>query len=453
MSNFVVGVDADGVLTDMTKFNIEEGRKFFKREPVKPDAYSPEEMFGVSKFQKILFGLKVLDKYCKKTPLRDGAKEVLKALKEEGIQLHEITARMFTTDKGVLGLHYRRLFQDYLKNNGLDFDSIQYCSEDFSPRDKYMACLKLDVDVMIEDKPEVALYLAEQGVKVLLFRAPYNIEVSHENIIPVESWKECYENIQMLKNNKKAVAPFRHLETEEKEKLTAQEKVEYYTSYKSYIKNLKVNEEAFKRSEKRFKLLYYATFVPFFVAFRSKKKGQENIPYQDGFIIACNHLNSFDQFYISQALGARQFCGFAASTIRHTIRGRMFKFTEGAVFIDRNDKESKKSGEEELAKRIAHNKIALIFPEGTRKNKDEEGKKKVQLPFKLGTVSLAQKTGAAILPMSLYHGKHTYLKVGEVQFVKKDADLVSENEKLANTIMSMTLESMEEDNNKVKKYK
>ncbi len=453
MNKFVVGVDADGVLTDMTKFNIEEGRKFFKREPVKPDAYSPEEMFGINKFQKILFGLKVLDKYCKKTPLRDGAKEVLKALKSEGVQLHEITARMFTTDKGVLGLHYRRLFQDYLKNNGLDFDSIQYCSEDFSPRDKYMACLKLDVDVMIEDKPEVALYLAEQGVKVLLFRAPYNTEVSHENIIPVESWKECYEYIQMLKNNKKAVAPFHYLELEERECLTKEQQVEYFTSYKSYIKNLQVNEEAFKKSKKRFKLLYYATFIPFFIAFHSKKKGQENIPYQDGFIIACNHLNSFDQFYISQALGARQFCGFAASTIRHTIRGRMFDFTQGAVFIDRQNAESKKNGEEELAKRIVHDKIALIFPEGTRKNKDEEGKKKIQLPFKLGTVSLAQKTGAAILPMSLYHGKHTYLKVGEVQFVKKDDDLAQANENLAKTIESMTRKSMKEDKVKSKKYK
>lgn len=451
MEKFIVGIDADGVLTDMSKFNIEEGKKFFKKEPINPDAYSPEEMFGISKFQKILFGLKVLDKYCKETPLRDGAFEVISKLKEEDVVIHSITARMFTTNTNVLGKHYRKLYEKYLKKNGLVFDSIQYCSESYSPRDKYMACSKLDVDLMIEDKPEVAYYLAEQGIKVLLFNAPYNKNVKHENIIPVSNWKEVYDRYKEIRADKKKVNEFVYIEKSERESLSVEEQVEYLTSYKSYLKNIKVNVDALKRSERRFKLVYWATLLPFSIFFSSKVKGKENIPYQNGFIIASNHLDSFDQFYISRALGNRQFCGFAASTIKHTIRGRLFKFTGGAVFIDRADNTSKKEGEEELATKIVNDKIALIFPEGTRKNKDEEGKKKLQLKFKLGTVSLAQKTGAAILPVSLYHGKHTYLKIGELQFVKKSDNLIDANERLANTIMTMITDSIYEDRIKQKK--
>ena len=193
--------------------------------------------------------------------------------------------------------------------------------------------------------------------------------------------------------------------------------------------------------------------MPCSILFKSKIEGKENIPYQDGFIIASNHLNSYDQFYISRALGNRQFCGFAASTIEDTIRGKMFKFIEGAIFIDRNDKESKEKGEEELVTKISNDKIALIFPEGTRKNKSEEGRKKLQLPFKLGTVAIAQKTGAGIIPVSLYYGTKKYLKIGEIQFVNPEDDLIEANKKLEETILSMTLSSMEEDKAKQKKLK
>ena len=37
MRHLVIGIDADGVLTDMSKFNIECGTKFFKKNPVNPE--------------------------------------------------------------------------------------------------------------------------------------------------------------------------------------------------------------------------------------------------------------------------------------------------------------------------------------------------------------------------------------------------------------------------------
>ena len=107
---------------------------------------------------------------------------------------------------------------------------------------------------------------------------------------------------------------------------------------------------------------------------------------------------------------------------------------------------------EELAKRIAHDQIALIFPEGTRKNKTEEGRKKEQLPFKLGTVSIAQKTGAPILPTSIYYGKkYKIVRFGEPFIVKPDEDLIEANKKLENTVLNMTRESVNYEKTKLKK--
>ena len=91
----------------------------------------------------------------------------------------------------------------------------------------------------------------------------------------------------------------------------------------------------------------------------------------------------------------------------------------------------------------------MIFPEGTRKNKTPEGREQLQLPFKLGAVAIAQKTGAPILPISLYYGDKKYLKFDELMYVKPTDDLLEANEMLENRIKKMTLQSIEEDQMKL----
>lgn len=454
MEDFVVGVDADGVLVDMTNFNVREGTKFFKKKPVLDSAYSPKDMYNVSSFKEFLFGLAVFNKYCIKEPPREHASEVLQKLKNDGCELHEITARKFTTFRNWFGAYYRYLFEKWLKKYKMDFDSIQYCSESNTPVEKLMSCSKLSVDLMIEDKPDVAMLLANNGVKVLLFDAPYNKDINHPNIIRVYTWDEIYDMVTKFRKEKKNIKEFVKISKEEKQNLSIIDRVEYIKSYKKYIKNIKINKSAFIKSKRKFKLLYNITNIPFSIAFKSKIEGKENIPYQGGFIIASNHLNSYDQFYISRVLGNRQFYGYAASTVENTLRGKLFDFTGGVIYIDRNDSTSKEKGEEQLALKIVNDQIALIFPEGTRKNKTEEGRKLLQLPFKYGTVSLAQKTGSPIIPISLYYGKKKYLKVGQAIFVKPEDDIVSANKELEDAISNMTLASINEDNCKrLKKVK
>ena len=438
----VIGIDADGVLTDMYNFNLRKGKIILAREPVNPNGYNIKEMFNASKLE-ILKCAKTLPEYFNDEKPREKTEEFINRLNDDGEELHEITARMFVTNKGLLGKKARTSFTNWLKKNNLKFKSIQYCSETNSPRDKYIACNKLDVDVMIEDKPEVANYLNEKGVKVLLFDAPYNQEVKGENIIRIYNWDEAYKEIQIMKKQttKKVSSPnFVKVKTDERISLDKEEQLEYLRDYKNNLKNLKINHENISKIEKKYKLIHKAMYGLAVLAFRPIIIGKENIPYQKGVIFASNHLNSLDQFLITTATGNRHLTGLAASTIRDTARGKLFNQV-GAIFVDRTDPISKSNSEDELGKRLVNDKDIIIFPEGTRKNKDKNGKEKEQLKFKYGTVNLAQVTGSPIVPISIKYGLFSIVRIGKPIIVKKTDNFLDRHEEFENTVLNMTREN------------
>lgn len=191
----IIGVDADGVLTDMQEFNYRCGKKYFKKEIVNPEGYSVKEIFNVGKLAELLYGLQYFPKYCKQYPPREDAVEVLQKLRMEGHSLHEITARKFVTHKNFIGKNSKKWFVDWCRENGFEFSSITFCSEKYGPQDKYDACKRLKVDIMIDDRPEIVLYLAERGIPVLMMDAPYNRKVEHEKVTRVFGWKDVYEKI------------------------------------------------------------------------------------------------------------------------------------------------------------------------------------------------------------------------------------------------------------------
>lgn len=193
-----IGIDADGVLTDMTAFNIKYGERFFKRPPINTAGYSAETIFGCAAKDELRFGLRYFFTYCKKWAPRDGCSSIIAKLNADGYELYEITARKFVTSKSPLGWYVRRLFKKWLKTYNLHFKEIFYCSESNSPADKLEGCRQFKVDVMIDDKPEVVYFLAKQGIRVLLFDAPYNRNVSGENIIRVMDWNDVYLKIREM---------------------------------------------------------------------------------------------------------------------------------------------------------------------------------------------------------------------------------------------------------------
>lgn len=196
-----IGIDTDGVLTDMASFLQMLGSNYLKREPSNVSAYSVEEMFGASKWEKLRYGMLLFVNYCKNCPPRDGTKKVLDQLKRDGYELHEITARKFVTMKNPLGEYSRKMLLTWYKKHGLEFANIVFCSETNTGVEKAKACIELGIKIMVEDKPDVAKQLVQDGITVLLFDAPYNQGLEGDGIVRCSSWEEVYQQIVVLSQN------------------------------------------------------------------------------------------------------------------------------------------------------------------------------------------------------------------------------------------------------------
>lgn len=98
-----IGIDIDGVLTDVRKFTIEEGLKYCeenqKGKLVNPDAYSSEDVFDWDEETDLDFWKKNIFKYAETNPVIDGAANNIKKLKADGHKLYIITARWLASPK------------------------------------------------------------------------------------------------------------------------------------------------------------------------------------------------------------------------------------------------------------------------------------------------------------------------------------------------------------------
>ena len=143
----VIGLDIDGVLTDIHKFQLEKGEKFFKekfqRDVVNRDAQDINEK------ESRAFWTKYLMKYSISEKARDGAGAFTKALHEKGDKIVIITSRVYTESDSVLGKTMRFIVEEWLKQNNIEYDEIVYCDED-----KKEAIKLNNITVMVEDSPK-----------------------------------------------------------------------------------------------------------------------------------------------------------------------------------------------------------------------------------------------------------------------------------------------------------
>lgn len=93
-----------------------------------------------------------------------------------------------------------------------------------------------------------------------------------------------------------------------------------------------------------------------------------------------------------------------------------------------------------MAAYVAHDRVALLFPEGTRKNKTPEGRERFQNRFKPGTAALAQKTGTGILPVAVNaFGRDTLVRFGELLYVSPTDDIGAATKRLEIAVAELSL--------------
>lgn len=189
-----IGIDIDGVLTNIERFIVDYGTKFCIENnlpmEIETGYYDESKAFHWTEDQTLKFWNEYLVYYATKYPARDFASEVVHKLKEEGHEIYIVTAR---NEYGLTDEYYgkmRELVDAWLKDNDICYDKIVY-----TEGSKLPYCVGNYVELLIEDNPEQVKNVAEK-LPVFCFDNQYNKNVEGKNITRVFSWYDVYDKIK-----------------------------------------------------------------------------------------------------------------------------------------------------------------------------------------------------------------------------------------------------------------
>ncbi len=174
--------------------------------------------------------------------------------------------------------------------------------------------------------------------------------------------------------------------------------------------------------------------------------GAEKIPKDSAIIIAGNHKHVYDQCLTIMA--TKRVIHYMAK--KEYFDGMLAPFFRvvGCIPVDRSRKDMSSA---KSALRVLKSGSAIgIFPEGTRNKTDA-----FLLPFKTGTVSMAKKTDAYIVPFGLtgdykFRSKNLTVRYGE-PFKVGDMSLEEANRKLRSEVEKLMLENLSQTSEDLRK--
>ena len=166
--------------------------------------------------------------------------------------------------------------------------------------------------------------------------------------------------------------------------------------------------------------------------------GKENIPASGAILIVGNHKHLYDQC-LSIISTKRYIRYMAKKEYFDNKKTRWFFSSVGCISVDRQNHDGK--AKEEAIKTLQDGGAIGLFPEGTR-NKTKE----FLLPFKFGSVSMAKKTDAYLVPFGItgdytFRSKNLVIRYGK-PFKVTDMDIKNANELLYNTVKSLMEENL-----------
>ena len=196
-----IGIDIDGVLTDMerevtdyaTKMCVEEGL------PIEVDVskYYETDSFNWTQEQSDRFWNKYLVPYVVESNARKYSKEIIEKLRQEGNKIYIITAR---DESGMPEEYYgkmQQLTKEWLKKYEIEYDKLIFAKD----KEKLQRCIENNVDVMIEDSPSNIENISTK-INVIKFDCQYNRNMEGKNIITAYSWYHIYDIIKKIKKEK-----------------------------------------------------------------------------------------------------------------------------------------------------------------------------------------------------------------------------------------------------------
>ena len=192
-----IGIDIDGVLTDEQRYVLDYGSAYFAQNNIQykihDDIYDSKEIFEVSEDAYDAFWKEHIFDYSENINIRPFASNIIKRLVEENNEIYIITSRSYTTYENENKLKMQRVVKEWLKRNEIKYNDIIFS------REKDKICKELNIDVMIEDKPENVDKISKD-IPVICFNVEYNKKCEGKNIYRAYSWYDVYNKIKEISN-------------------------------------------------------------------------------------------------------------------------------------------------------------------------------------------------------------------------------------------------------------
>lgn len=196
-----IGVDIDNVISTFNEELLEEYIKHneelgYSNEINENADYITRGMFNWAEGEVEAFYRDNIERIVNKLSVKDGAKEYIDKLKNDGHSIYIITGR----DNGEHSDPYNNT-KKWLDDNAIYYDKLiltnAYKNDEHGKSEK---CIENNVDIMIDDSVHICRDCINYGITTLLMDTPYNKQV---NDIPrVHNWKEIYEYITQYKKEK-----------------------------------------------------------------------------------------------------------------------------------------------------------------------------------------------------------------------------------------------------------
>jgi 1-acyl-sn-glycerol-3-phosphate acyltransferase len=131
--------------------------------------------------------------------------------------------------------------------------------------------------------------------------------------------------------------------------------------------------------------------------FRLEARGLDNLPAEDGFVLAANHISNFDPWPLGYPLWPRRQLYFMAKAeLFNPVLGPMLR-AGGAFPVRRGEQDVQAI---ETAVRLCkEGRVVAMFPEGTRREKGL--RKKFEAKPRTGSARIALAAGVPLVPAAI----------------------------------------------------
>lgn len=194
-----IGIDIDNVISNFDEALLEEYLKHDKdlrgTGIVNKNLHITEGMFDWTEKEEREFYLANIERIVKTLNVKDGAKEYIDKLKQDGHNIFIITGR----DNGEY-TNPVEMTQKWLKENNIYYDKLIFTNAYKNDKHgKTEKCFENNIDIMIDDSVHICKDCMENNITTLLMDRV--VTRKEKGMTRVKDWKEIYEFISNYKIN------------------------------------------------------------------------------------------------------------------------------------------------------------------------------------------------------------------------------------------------------------